>query len=72
MSIPPYTFPINNGGKTVHCEIKYFSSYEMLFGSIDEIEKTGYDFRDDWVKLLSPTEAKVETVGFNNLHIYKK
>ncbi len=74
ISIPPYTFPIDEvySGKTVHCEIKYYSSYEMLFGSVAEIEKAGCDFRADWVKLLSPPEAKIETVGFNNLHIYKK
>lgn len=72
MSIAPYTFAIDKNGSTVHCEIKYFSSYQMLFGDLDEIERNGADFRADWVKMLSPTSAKIETVGFNNLHIYKK
>ncbi len=73
-SFAPYIFDIPEacGGKSVHCKIRYFSSYGMLFGDTEAIEKNGADFRADWVKLLSPTSAKIETVGFNNLHIYKK
>ena len=70
----PYHFEISKefGGKTVHCEVKYYGTFKALFGDVAKIEAEGVDFRDFWVKNITPVSAKDETVSYNGLQIFVK
>ncbi len=70
----PYNFEIPDkyAGKTVHCEVKYYSTYRALFGDLDAVERDGVVFRDHWVGSITPLSSKDETISFNGLQVFAK
>lgn len=69
-SYAPYVFEVGKkfAGETVHCEVEFYSSYQALYGEIEELDNV-YNFRSDWVKEV-PISSRNETVGMNGLRIF--